>query len=69
MPGASDLLNWEDKLDALREHFGPGWSWTEIAEWSLARANAGLPAWQSLWAREFLATRRAAAGDDEREVA
>ena len=68
MPGAADLLNWEDKLDALRAHFGPSWSWVQIAEWSLARANAGLPTWQGLWAREFLATRRAAAGD-EREVA
>ena len=65
--GAVDLLNWEDKLDALRAHFGPSWSWAEIAEWTLARGNT-LPAWQSLWAREFLATRRWAAGDD-REVA
>jgi hypothetical protein len=62
------LLNWESKLDALRAHFGPSWSWVEIAEWTLARANAGLPAWQVLWAREFVATRRWAAADD-REVA
>jgi len=66
-PGSVDLLNWEEKLDALREYFGPAWSWVEIAEWSLARANAGLPTWQSLWAREFLANRRWSAG--ERDVA
>lgn len=61
------LLNWGSKLDALRAHFGPSWSWVEIAEWTLARGNS-LPAWQVLWAREFVATRRWAAADD-REAA
>lgn len=67
MENGAALLNWESKLDALRAHFGRSWAWAEIAEWTLARANT-LPTWQGLWAREFLARRQAAVGD-EREVA
>jgi len=70
-PGAlvPDLIDWERKLDDLRERFGPSYTWAEIAEWTLARgrSNPPLPAWQVFWAREFMATRRWSAG--ERDVA
>lgn len=51
---------WDGKLDGLRAQFGPSWTWPQIAEWTAARANAEpkLPAWQIMWAREFLAKRR-----------
>lgn len=64
---ANPLAMWDGKLDGLRVRFGPSWSWTDIAGWTLARANAKpeLPAWQVLWAREFIATRRIAAGESE----
>lgn len=59
--GAVDLqpifkTTWDEKLAALRERFGPSCAWREIAEWTMARANADppLPAWQIGWAREFL---------------
>jgi hypothetical protein len=31
-PGAvhPELIDWERKLDHLREHFGPSWSWLEM---------------------------------------
>lgn len=44
----------DEKLSALREHFGATWTWREIAAWSQARGNAGLPAWQVAWAQEFM---------------
>ena len=70
-PGAvhPELLDWERKLDQLREHFGPSWSWVEIALWTLARGRMTppLPAWQIFWAREFMATREWSGG--ERDVA
>ena len=70
-PGAvhPELLDWERKLDQLREHFGASWSWVEIARWTLARGRVTppLPEWQVFWAREFIATREWSAG--ERDVA
>ena len=42
----------EERLDGMRERFH-GWSYAEIAEWTIARAKQA-PEWQVDWAREFL---------------
>lgn len=64
---ANPLAMWEGKLDGLRAAFGPSWTWHDIAGWTVARANAEpkLPAWQVMWAREFMDTHRRQASDDE----
>lgn len=52
-PEASEQL-----VESLETHFGKTWTWTEIAFWTLARANTGLPRWQVSWARDFVTNRR-----------
>jgi len=51
-------------MDAMREHFGPAWTFAEIAAWTAARAQTEPMCRQALWAQDFLETRRATAGDD-----
>lgn len=44
----------EQLIETLAVHFGEKWKWSEIAEWTLARAKTDLPRWQIHWAREFM---------------
>lgn len=41
-------------VQGLAVHFGPSWKWSEIAEWTIARSDCGLPRWQVQWAKDFL---------------
>jgi len=53
-------------MDAMQRHFGPSWKFSEIAEWTLVRAQTdGISPWQVAWARDFLEKRRASQGDWE----
>jgi hypothetical protein len=47
----------EQLIDTLAVRFGPKWTWSEIAAWTLARARTNLPRWQIQWARDFQAWR------------
>src|SRR5690606_14019411 len=46
----------EMQFDALAKRFGPSWTWTQIARWTVARANAAepMPRWQVHWALYYL---------------
>jgi len=53
-------------MRAMETHFGPSWKFSEIAEWTLARAQTEpMSPWQVQWARDFIEARRASQGDWE----
>lgn len=50
-PEATEAL-----IQSLAVHFGPGWKWSDIAEWTVSRASSSppLPRWQIQWAKDFM---------------
>jgi len=59
-------INVELLMRAMENHFGPSWTFSEIAEWTLARARTEpMSPWQVAWAREFIDNKRASQGDWE----